>query len=528
MHPNPANSKERTDAVFPERASNSDATYANPLLFLDFPDPDGIRVADDYFLICSTFSHEPGIVLARSRDLVHWKHCGHALPRLMRREEFDRPRRGCGVWAPSLRHHDGRFLIFFPDPDAGIYMTHAHEFEGPWSEPVLVLAGKGLIDPCPLWDDDGRAWLVHAWAKSRAGVNNRVTLVEMRPDGTATIGDGKVIIDADALPGWHTLEGPKLYKRGGWYYVFAPAGGVEEGWQGVFRARALDGPWEARVVMDQGSTPINGPHQGAWIDTPNGEHWFLHFQDRGPFGRILHLQPMRWRDDGWPVIGSTSTPDAIKGEPVSEHTAPSAAERDTQAEWPTSDEFDGPVLGRQWQWEGAHDPAWYSLEAVPGSLRLYSQCGDNLWESPHLLTQRVVGPESMVSASVRIGGGGRFGLVVMGRDYASLELESDGATCRLVQRVCLGADEGAREEARIVGPTVSGCGARLRVDVVEGAAWRFSYSSDEGLSWKSIGEPFVGRKGVWVGARVGVFALTGASGDAGVHADFDFFRVEMR
>ena len=143
------------------------------------------------------------------------------------------PRHDCGVWAPALRHHDGQFWIFWGDPDFGIFVVNATDPRGPWSTPHLLKPGKGLIDPCPLWDDDGRAYLVHAWAKSRSGVNNRLTRHRMSPDGTTLLDEGRVVVNGDELPGYTTLEGPKLYRRDGWYWIFAPAGGVTTGWQGV-------------------------------------------------------------------------------------------------------------------------------------------------------------------------------------------------------------------------------------------------------------------------------------------------------
>ncbi|MDU5949750.1 MAG: family 43 glycosylhydrolase, partial [Paenibacillus macerans] len=122
--------------------------------------------------------------------------------------------------------------------------------------------------------------------------------------------EGRIIIDGTARH--PTLEGPKMYKRGGYYYIFAPAGGVENGWQSVFRARAIDGPYEDKIVLHQGETDVNGPHQGGYVELESGESWFVHFQDKGAYGRIVHLQPMRWVDD-WPVMGRVSP--GSSGEP---------------------------------------------------------------------------------------------------------------------------------------------------------------------------------------------------------------------
>ena len=511
----------------PISADCGDGTYRNPVLFLDFSDPDGVRVGDEYHLVCSTFSHEPGLLLLQSSDLVNWRTVGHALSRLQPADFYSRPRRGCGVWAPTLRHHDGRFWIFFPDPDFGIYVITSTEFAGPWSEPVLVKAGKGLIDPCPLWDDDGAAYLIHAWAKSRSGICNVLTVHRMRPDGTRVLDEGKVVIDGSAFPGCHTLEGPKLYKRDGWYYVFAPAGGVATGWQSVFRSRSIWGPYEERRVLAQGSTPINGPHQGAWIETPQGESWFFHFQDRGVFGRILHLQPMRWRADGWPVIGAADA-GAVCGEPVLRNEKPRTGSAGPAFAFPAGDEFDGPALGVQWQWEARHDERWYSLSAAPGALRLFARPAANLWDASNVLTQRALGPRSTVTTELVFAPaaeGERAGLVVMGRDYTWIGLRRDADGVRVVRGTCIGADTGNRQEAEVLGPLVAAGRVQLRVDVAEGAPWTIAFSLDSGRTWTPLGEPFAAREGIWVGARLGLFAVTPTGASAAGHADFPWWRV---
>lgn len=279
-------------------ADLGDGTYRNPVLDADWSDPDVLRVGDDFYLTASSFGRAPGLPLLHSRDLVNWTLVGHALQRLEPAAEFARPRHDRGVWAPSLRHHDDRFWIFWGDPDHGIFQINAPGIRGPWTPPHLVKEGKGLIDACPLWDEEsGEAYLVHAWAKSRAGVKNRLTGHRMRPDGTGLLDEGKVIVDADRIPGWFTLEGPKAYRHDGWFWIFAAGRGVETGWQGVLRSRGFFGPYEEKVVLEQGNTPVNGPHQGGWVRTPTGEDWFLHFQQRGAHGRVVHLQPMRWAGD---------------------------------------------------------------------------------------------------------------------------------------------------------------------------------------------------------------------------------------
>ena len=155
--------------------------------------------------------------------------------------------------------------------------------------------------------------MIFAYARSRCGIKHRLALVEMDQECTRLKGEPKVIFDGTQLA--PTSEGPKLYKKDGWYYVLMPSGGVASGWQSALRAKKIWGPYEYKIVMHQGNTSVNGPHQGAWVDTPEGSSWFIHFQDVGELGRIVHLQPMCFQD-GWPFIGCETNGDMI-GEPVS-------------------------------------------------------------------------------------------------------------------------------------------------------------------------------------------------------------------
>ena len=322
----------------PVKAAEREAVYSNPIIHADYSDPDALCTDDGYYLTSSSFSHVPALPILHSKDLVNWEIVNHAIDRLPPGDYFDTPRPGEGVWAPSFREHGGRFFIYYGDPDFGIYVVTAEDPRGEWSEPKLILPGKGLIDPAPFWDDDGKAYLVHAWAKSRAGFNNVLTLHRMSPDGLEILDEGRVVIDGNQLEGWRTVEGPKLYKKDGFYYVFAPAGGVRNGWQGAFRSKSIYGPYEHRIVLEQGDTAVNGPHQGAWVKTPDGDDWFLHFQDKDSYGRIVHLQPMRWVDD-WPVMGADPDGNGT-GKPVLQYALPLPELASADVQLQTSDAFE--------------------------------------------------------------------------------------------------------------------------------------------------------------------------------------------
>jgi beta-xylosidase len=503
-----------------------DGTFRNPVLFADYSDPDAIRVGDDYYLVASSFQVAPGLPILHSRDLVSWTILGHAVDRLPS-PDFDRPQHGNGLWAPSLRHHDGLFWIFVGDPDRGIFMTRARNPSGPWEPLTLVKPARGAIDPCPLWDDDGSAYLVHAWARSRAGFASVLTVNRLSPDGRRVLDEGTKVFDGrERHP---TIEGPKLYKRNGYYYVFAPAGGVKTGWQTVLRSRHVRGPYEDRIVMDQGSTPVNGPHQGAWVETARGESWFLHFQDRGAYGRVVHLQPMSWRDD-WPVVGEDRDGDG-KGEPVLRWTKPRVAGAHPPQAPATSDEFESDRPGRQWQWHANPAPQWWSLTARRGALRLAAvptpEIGANLWVVPNLLLQKLPAPAFTATALVDAAGlraGERAGLVVMGLDYAYLAVERTDEGPRLRQVVCRDANRATPEAEEAAAPVAEGP-VHLRVSVEPEAVCRFSVSRD-GRSFQPIGRDFVARPGLWIGAKVGLLALAPADARARGHADFEWFRIE--
>lgn len=417
------------------QADLENGNYRNPILYADYSDPDAIRVGEDYFMISSSFSNAPAMPLLHSKDLVNWKVVNYILDRVPE-FRYRNPIHGCGVWAPSIRYHEGTYYVCFPMPDEGIYMTTAKDPFGKWSEPVNIRPKAGWIDPCPFWDDDGKAYLVAGVAKSRIGYKSVLHMVEMQPDGMGLIGDEVKIFDGN-LNDQVTIEGPKLYKKNGWYYIFAPAGGVKTGWQTVLRSKNIFGPYEYKVVMRQGDSPVNGPHQGAWVDTVTGEDWFLHFQDVYAAGRIVHLQPMHWEND-WPVIG-VNKPGNDYGEPVMEYRKPDIGKTQEEladkSKYPVcepdcSDEFDGEKLGLQWQWNSNGEDTWYSLEN--GRLKLTAVAASPLrpvGDLRNLLLQKWPAPEFVAETKMDFSGlgeGDTAGYVSLGMKYIAAAVEKRG------------------------------------------------------------------------------------------------------
>ncbi|GAB4009833.1 glycoside hydrolase 43 family protein [Spirosoma migulaei] len=517
-------------------ADLGNGSYKNPVLDADYSDPDACRAGDDFYLVASSFDAIPGLPILHSKDLVNWTIIGHALKRQPPFDHFEKTQHGNGVWAPAIRYHNKEFYIYYPDPDFGIYLTKATNPAGPWSAPVLVESGKGLIDPCPLWDDNGQVYLVHGWAGSRAGIKSIITVKKLSPDGTKVTDEGAIVYDGHETD--PTIEGPKIYKRNSYYYIFAPAGGVPTGWQLVLRSKSIYGPYERKVVMDQGKTPINGPHQGAWVTTNPGkgkaaEDWFLHFQDKEAYGRVVHLQPMKWVSD-WPVIGVDPDGDG-KGEPVlsykkPNHTSGKSYPIATPAE---SDEFNTTALGLQWQWQANPKGIWHTTSRQ-GFLRLYSyktpEDTKNNWEVPNLLMQKFPTETFMATTKVIFKPNPKqenekAGLIIMGLSYANLMLKSSKEGLALVYGVCKKASEGKSEEETVITRINPGTPVYLRVAVTKGAKCQFSYSLD-GQNFTKTGDSFQAEVGRWIGAKMGIFCTrTTQINDSG-YADFDWFRVE--
>lgn len=509
-------------------ADNGDGTYKNPVINADYSDPDAIRVGDDFYLVSSSFEDIPGLPILHSKDLVNWEIIGHALLKQPPYEHFAAPRHGEGVWAPAIRFHNGEFYVYYPDPDYGIYVTKANNAAGPWSDPVLVAEGKGLIDPCPLWDDDGKLYLVHAYAGSRAGIKSIIIVKKLNAEGTKVTDDGVLVYDGHETDA--TIEGPKFYKRNGYYYIFAPAGGVQTGWQLVLRSKNIYGPYERRIVMEQGTSPINGPHQGAWVQTQTGEDWFLNFQDKDAYGRVVHLNPMKWIND-WPVIGDDKDGDG-KGNPVTTWKKPNVKKTypiQTPAE---SDEFDATTLGFQWQWMANSKPTWFYMNPSIGCLTLYSDIIDttkNLWFAPNVLLQKFPAEEFTATTKFTFKPNTRLenekaGLTVMGFSYASLALKSKKDGIYLVHTICKDALKNTHEAEKVItkitNPTIY-----LKVKISHGAKCQFSYSL-EGTTFTNVGEEFQAEVGRWIGAKVGIFCTRETQTNDSGYANFDWFRVD--
>ena len=460
--------------------------------------------------------------------MVNWTLINHALKKQPPFNVFDKPQHGNGVWAPAIRYHKDEFYIYYPDPDYGIYMVKAKDPAGEWSKPVLVYGGKGIIDPCPLWEEDGTTWLAHAYAGSRAGVKSVIAIAPMNEEGTEVTGQSQIVYDGHEDD--PTIEGPKIYKRNGYYYIFAPAGGVPTGWQLILRSKNIMGPYERYVAMDQGKSTVNGPHQGAWVSTQTGEDWFFHFQDKEAYGRVVHLQPMKWVND-WPVIGVDKDGDG-KGEPALLYKKPNVGGKNYPIQTPAeSDDFNESKLGLQWQWEANADGKWL-MPNNDGNLRLYAIFTDsvkNLWDVPNILAQKTPADEFTATTKLTFTPNPkleneRAGLVVLGLKYAGMYIINKSDGLYLAYGICEKAEGGNPEKESIItklkSPTVY-----LKVNVAAGGKCTFSYSLD-GKKYNKAGGEFTAVQGKWTGAKIGIYAIGSKKTNDTGYADFDWFNID--
>ena len=382
-----------------------DGRYINPILVADYSDPDAIRVGKKYYMVASDF-HFMGMQVLESEDLVNWKLISQIYNR------FDQPgwdtmdHYGRGSWAPSIREHNGRFYVYFCTPDEGLFMSSANDPAGPWEPLHCVKFTAGWEDPCPFWDEDGTAYLGH----SRVGAGP-IIVHKMTEDGKGLLDDGVTVYEGPVA------EGTKFHKINGYYYLSIPEGGVQTGWQTILRSKDIYGPYESKRVLETGSTFINGPHQGAIVDTPYGEWWFLHVQHRDPLGRIVHLQPMHWKD-GWPVIGEDYDGNGV-GEPVDGWTKPKTKKKVDPFLPASSDDFNGSELGLQWQFN--HNPvdgAW-SLTKRPGFLSIDALQADSFETARNTLSQKLMGYMGLYTTCLdcsSLADGQFAGMAIMGRE----------------------------------------------------------------------------------------------------------------
>jgi beta-xylosidase len=500
------------------QAANQQNTYTNPVLPGDFSDLDAIRVGDDFYAISSTFQYSPGMVVLHSKDLVHWSYLGHVVQDITALDpelNYDRMgRAGRGIWAGSIREHAGRFFVYFGTPDQGIFMASAAHPAGPWTSPKLILADAGWDDPCPFWDEDGRAYLIatHFALEPSNGKTYNIHLFAMDPQGDALIAGRDHILHQS-----RGSEANKLYKIHGLYFHFfsevRPEGRVVI----MERAESLDGPWEERQVIHVHPKIDKEPNQGGLIELASGKWYFLSHQGTGDWeGRAGVLLPVTWID-GWPVMGRVGK-DGI-GNMVWTANAPIPFDGHTNG-LAVSDNFDGPELKPAWEWNSQPNPGLWNLSDRPGFLRLFAAPAlhaDDLRTVPDILTQRALrSAHSTATVKIDLVGmqdGQQAGLMHYAQHMCALAVSRKGQT------LVIGF---ASDNSYPAATPIAAKQVWLRSNWGWDGVGRFSYSTD-GVGFFPIGTPCKAGWAFYRGDRIGIYT-TGPSG----YIDLDAFQYTSR
>ena len=493
----------------PRWGDQGDGTFANPVLNADFSDPDVIRVGSKYYMTCSEF-HFMGMPILESDDMVNWQVVAQIYSSIDLPGYSSMSKYGGGTWAPALREHDGRFYMYVCTPDEGLFMSTADDIRGPWAPLHQVRAVSGWEDPCPFWDEDGQAYL----GRSQLG-GGPIIIHRMSADGRTLLDDGTEVYRGD------TSEGTKLFKRDGWYYLSIPEGGVGTGWQQVLRSRSIYGPYEGRTVLERGVTNVNGPHQGALVDTPEGEWWFFHFQSHDPQGRVVHLQPVVWGDDGFPAIGTDYDGNGI-GEPMKICRKPATGVASAVHYPQGSDDFSSASLHPMWQWNHNPDSSRFSLSERPGWLTIHPRNATTLRQARNQLTQKLMGYSGQATVLLdfaELNDSSRSGLECIGSNFVGAGIRKGGGKTYLYWE-----REGKETIVSALSSVATTIHLRLTFDAIKNE-FQFSYSLD-GSTFTDLGDTFNESSRDWKGARIGLYSFT--AGNHGGRAHFDNFTYEFQ
>ncbi|ACB76508.1 glycoside hydrolase family 43 protein [Opitutus terrae] len=503
------------------------AGYRNPILTGFYPDPSICQVGQDYYLINSTFAYFPGIPIFHSRDLVNWKQLGHVINR-PQQLPYDGLGVSRGLFAPTISHHEGTFYVACTMADAGgNFVVTASNPAGPWSDPTW-LHFEG-IDPSLFFDDDGRAWMLNNGAPEGTPLydgHRAIWIQEFDPSARKMIGPRMVLVnggvDISQKPVW--IEGPHIYKHGGWYYLCCAEGGTSVNHsQVIFRSRKVDGPyvpWAQNPILTQrgldGKVPdaVTSTGHADLVIGPDGQWWSIFLGVRpyegrfSPMGRETFLLPVTWTDDGWPrILEPGRRVPLVAPAPTGSrlHSEPSYL----NGNFTWRDDFDKAGLSPFWIMLRAPVESWWTL--AKGRLALEPQAEALSGRgNPSFLARRVqharftastsvaVPRETGVSAGLAVFQGERF------HYFLAVKRDAEGVTLGLEQ-----LRGGPAEVIRSVRIDAASDVA-LRVEAHAGTC-SFSYAVQPG-SWQVLAADADAKllttevAGGFVGATVGLHA----------------------
>ena len=454
--------------------------YKNPILSFDCSDPDVLPYKKGFLMITSSFHFAPGLPLYYSEDLVNWKLVRYIFDRLPTKK-YRAVHLGHGIWAPSIREHNGIYYVVVPFPDEGIYVSESKNPLKSWSKPRRIWKTKGIEDPCPIWIKD-KAYLVVAFIKSRIGFNSKLGLVEVDSKLRKVLSPLKIIYDGTKEN--PTIEGPKFYHDQEKIMILAPAGGVEHGYQIAMKASSVFGPYEYKVILKEFPDTINGPHQGALVEYKKDKYVFFHFQDDEGLGRILHLQPVTWIN-GWPIPGEIR---GQVGAPIKEGEIyldekkyPIQKKFFIDGSFPL--EFQYPCNPRKNSYQ--KEKNLFFLNAI--YQKTYQKKSIQNCISTKIPCKNFVMKVCFATRNLKDGDEG--GLLMMGEDYSGISIKNVKGK-KYIEKI---DEKGCRSEFNENTCNVYVAVHNLRAQIF--------------INEKKFGNTFVLTKGNWVGHRIGIYAF---------------------
>ncbi len=513
---------------------NGDGTFTNPLFYDEFSDPDLIRVGDDFYLTGTTMHSMPGLPVLRSKDLVNWTFVSYAMDKLdlgpgFRLEE-GKSVYGQGIWAPSFRHHDGKFYIFSNVNRHTTQLFTAEDPAGPWTHQSM----KRTLHDLSVLFDGGKAYVIWGYRGIRFAqlTGDLLDIVpgterEIIPPG-AGMGeglhfykiDGKYFITSAWYEGRMRMPAARADRPEGPYEV-NPAISRDEDF-GMPPGNRLNDVWGRKrpLAITAGDRSVTGRlsmHQGGIVQTPLGEWWGFSMMDYNSVGRLTALSPVTWKD-GWPYFG---LPGNLQRTPRTWVKPRTATPQKIAVPYERDDDFSGASLQPIWQWNHLPVDSKWSLQERPGTLRLHALPATSLWDARNSLTQRSIGPLSTPTTVIdvsQLAAGDVAGLALFNLPHAWIGVERSRGGLMVAQ-----FDELTQRFARrpIAGPRVW---LRAECDFLTERA-QFSFSSD-GRKFEKLGEPFtmVFQLHTFQGVRYALFAFNRLGAEGGV-ADFDSFEV---
>jgi beta-xylosidase len=498
-YPNPPPSGTNTTAPY----------YVNPPIYADYPDPDIIRVGNDFYFTTTTFIDLPGLTILHSQDLVHWEIVTHLIPQLTGSPNYNITNGiqnyGNGVFASSIRYYNGTFYVVDqPNGQPTATIFYSTNIAGPWQSHQLNV---GAFDPGLYIETNGIGYIVTAggWQSNTTFLTLNSSFSQVVASTTITNGLG--------------LEGSHVYKVGSYYYIFnsQPATGNLY----VSRAPSLFGPYTFMKNLDN----AHGGHQGGIVDMPDGSYYGFNLKDSGTIGRMTYISPIFW-SNGWPVWGTSNAPGQVPA------TAPMPVVGAPDYKIPTSDDFSSPTLGLQWQFNHNPDNTRWSLTDRPGFLRRYPAAATNFWYARNTLIQKGQGPWSGTEVKFDLSNlqsGDICGLGALGKSNATIAVTCNSpGNYTLSQNVIASLDSTKNNLSTTTVTTAPYTNTtvflRLGMDFIRSRG-TVLYSAD-GRHWTQLGGQFNiaydWLTGTFQGEQFAMFCYNPAPG-AG-YLDVDWFR----